>query len=149
MQIATTTNGYIIDPLAIGADVGPLGEVFQNQHIEKVVHSADYDLRSLDREWGFRVRNVFDTSVAAAFIGSTRLGLANVLEEVIGVIVIKSKKLQRADWTIRPLRDEALAYAAEDVRHILKLREVLGERLKVLGREHWVAEECSIATWPF
>ena len=55
----------------------------------------------------------------------------------------KSKRLQRADWGRRPLPTEALEYAATDVRHLLALREILEQRLRTLGREAWVAEECA------
>ena len=84
-----------------------LGGLLSDPSVEKVLHSADYDLRSLDRDWGFRIRSLFDTSVAAAFLGSTSLGLAAVLQEYLGVQVPKSRRLQRADWTVRPLSEEA------------------------------------------
>ena len=84
-----------------------LGGLLSDPSVEKVLHSADYDLRSLDRDWGFRIRSLFDTSVAAAFLGSTSLGLAAVLQEYLSVQVPKSRRLQRADWTVRPLSEEA------------------------------------------
>ena len=90
------------------------------ERVEKVFHSADYDVRSLDREWGFRIRGLFDTSIAAAFVGATRLGLGAVLEEFLKETVNKSRKLQRADWSLRPLSGEALDYAAADVRTSLE-----------------------------
>ena len=140
LQIAVPDQGYIIDPLAID-DVASLGVLLADERVEKVFHSADYDVRSLDREWGFRIRGLFDTSIAAAFVGATRLGLGAVLEEFLKETVNKSRKLQRADWSLRPLSGEALDYAAADVRHLLRLREVLGELLKQLGRSEWVGEE--------
>ena len=142
VQIATPTDGYIVDPLAIGRETGPLGEVLASGRIEKVVHSADYDFRSLDREWGFHVRNVFDTSVAARISGSRRLGLDAVLEDTLGVTIAKQKRLQQSDWSLRPLSEEALAYAIGDVTHLLELRCVQGEQLEKLGRTAWAAEEC-------
>ena len=142
VQMAAGDRVYLIDPLAVD-DFGPLGELLADPKVEKVLHSAGYDLRSLDREWGFRVRGLFDTSIAAAFLGLPRLGLGTVLEEVLGVTIPKEKNLQRADWGRRPLGPEALAYAASDVRHLSALREALGERLRKLGRHEWVAEECA------
>ena len=133
---------YIIDPIALG-DARALSGVLSDQGIEKVFHSADYDLRSLDRDWGIRVRNLYDTSIASAFLGVERLGLGAVVGEMLGIELPKSKRLQRADWGRRPLGEEALEYAAGDVRHLLTLREKLGKRLVELGRADWVAEECA------
>ena len=140
VQLAVGDDAYLVDPLAV-EDVSPLGRLLENASVEKVFHSADYDVRSLDRDWGFRVRGLFDTSIAAAFTGAERLGLAAVLKEHLDVDIPKSKKLQRADWTLRPLSDEMLRYAAADVLHLARLREVLHGKLKKLGRTGWVEEE--------
>lgn len=141
MQLSTSERVYLVDPLAID-DMTPLGEVLANPGIETVLHSGDHDIRSLDRDWGFHVGNLFDTSIAAAFVGSERLGLASTLQDFLEVTIPKEKNIQRSDWSIRPLSDEALAYAAGDVRHLFDLRDKLGERLRTLGRLHWVREEC-------
>ena len=140
VQLATPDGVYLLDPLAI-EEVGPLGELLTDVYVEKVFHSADYDLRSLDRDWGFHVRNLFDTSIASAFVGSARLGLGAVLQERLSIEVSKDKKLQRADWTRRPLTDELQRYAAEDVRHLDRLREWLYGHLADHGRLDWAAEE--------
>ena len=141
MQLASPDAVYLVDPLAVG-DVGPLGELLADPAIEKVFHASGYDIRSLDRDWGFRVSNLFDTSNASAFVGSTRLGLQAVLEEHLGVRIPKSRRLQRSDWTLRPLSDESLGYAASDVLHLARLRDALAERLHRLGRTRWLREEC-------
>ena len=140
VQIAVGDAAYFVDPLSV-EDVSPLGRLLADTTVEKVFHSADYDVRSLDRDWGFRVGGLFDTSIAAAFTGSERLGLAAVLKEHLDVDVPKSKKLQRADWTLRPLSDEMLRYAAEDVLHLARLRKTLHGKLLKLGRTGWVEEE--------
>ena len=140
VQIAAGDAAYFVDPLSLD-DVSPLGRLLGDASVEKVFHSADYDVRSLDRDWGFRVRGLFDTSIAAAFTGSERLGLGAVLKEHLDVDIPKSKKLQRADWTLRPLSDEMLRYAAEDVLHLARLRDVLHGKLDRLGRAGWVEEE--------
>ncbi len=137
VQLAVGPSVYLIDPLAL-EDPSPLGELLADAAVEKVFHSADYDIRSLDRDWGFPVRGLFDTSIAAAFVGAERLGLAAVLKEYLDVEVNKSKRLQRADWTRRPISDELLRYAAEDVRHLARLRTLLYDRLDSLGRTEWV-----------
>ena len=90
VQLAASEDIYLLDPIALD-EVTPLGELLADDTVEKVFHSADYDIRSLDRDWGFRVRNLFDTSIAAAFVGSEKLGLAAVLKEYLNVDVIKDK----------------------------------------------------------
>ena len=140
VQLATPETAFLVDPLAI-TDVSPLGDLFSDRSIEKIFHAADYDVRSIYRDWGFRVNNLFDTSIAAAFVGSTSLGLQAVVEEHAGVKLTKNAKLQRSDWTIRPLTKEALTYAADDVLHLAGVRDVLSNRLNELGRRAWVDEE--------
>lgn len=140
-QLAVDGSVFLIDP-TYDLDTRPLGKLLADVSVEKVFHSADYDLRSLDRDLGYQVKNLFDTSIAAAFVGSTSLGLSTVLREYLGVEVIKSKRQQRSDWTNRPLTSEARHYAAEDVRHLERARDVLVGRLVGLSRLDWVEEEC-------
>ncbi len=141
IQIATRHKVYVIDAIVL-KDIASLKEVL-DASITKVVHGADYDIRSLDRHYGFRIRNLYDTNIAARFAGLTRVGLAALLEDLLGITIPKSKRLQRADWGQRPLSTKALDYAAADVRHLFALREALAQRLQTLGRTEWVAEECA------
>ncbi len=122
--------------------MAPLGKILSDPKIEKILHSADYDVRSLDRDWGFRINGLFDTSIAAAFVGMERLGLGTVTLELLGVDLPKSKRLQRANWGLRPLTEEAINYAVGDVLHLMALRDVLVKRLAEKGRIEWVVEEC-------
>ena len=140
VQLASTETAFLVDPLAID-DLRPLGDLLGDRSVEKVFHAADYDIRSLDRDWGFRVNNLFDTSIAAALVGSKQLGLQSVVQENVGVELMKPRKLQRSDWTVRPLSPEVLKYAAGDVLHLLKTREALSTRLKELLRLGWAEEE--------
>ena len=140
VQLASAETAFLVDPLAI-EDMRPLGDLLGDRSVEKVFHAADYDLRSLDRDWGFRVNNLFDTGIAAAFVDSKQLGLQSVVEEHAGVELAKHRKLQRSDWTLRPLSPEALKYAADDVLHLLQVREALSARLKELSRLAWAEEE--------
>ena len=145
IQMALPDRVYLIDPLAVD-DMAPLGRLLADERVEKVFHSSDFDVRSLDREWGFRINNLFDSSIAAAFVGMPRLGLGTVLEEQLGVTIPKNKRLQRSDWGRRPLSPEALDYAAADVLHLLPLRQLLTQKLHALGRAAWVAEESARMT---
>lgn len=142
IQLASENIIYVVDPLAVD-DITPLGALLADDRIEKIIHSADYDIRSLDRQYGFRVRNLFDTAIAAQFINFTQLGLSSLLQNLLSKTLTKTKRLQRADWSIRPLTTEALAYASDDVRYLLTLREVLAKRLALLRRLDWVDEECA------
>jgi len=141
IQIATRHKVYIVDTISLN-ELDPLKEILVDDSIRKIIHGADYDIRSLDRHYGFRIRNLFDTGIAARFTGITQFGLAALTRDLLGVTINKSKRLQRAGWGRRPLSTEALEYAATDVRHLLALREILDQRLQTLGRMEWVAEEC-------
>ena len=142
VQIAAENRAWVIDPLEFRpGEIAPLGDLLANPGIEKVMHAAANDIRAFDKEWSFRTVNVFDTSTAAQFCGMDTLGLTAVLEEALGIVIIKSRSLQRADWTLRPLSDAALQYAVDDVRHLQSLRHALGARLAELGRTEWAAEE--------
>ncbi len=141
VQISTSQDVFVIDPLAVG-DVSPLGEVLANRRVETILHAGSHDVLSLHRDWGMRIGTLFDTNIAAAFVGMGRLGLGSVLEEELGVEIPKEKRIQRSDWSHRPLSLKALEYAANDVRYLFELRDALGSRLRELGREEWVREEC-------
>ena len=111
--------------------------------VKKVVHSADYDIRCLDRHSEIRINNLCDPSIAARFIGITQFGLAALTKDLLGITIDKSKQIQQSDWGRRPLSTKSIGYAADDVRHLIALQETLDQRLQILGREAWVAEECA------
>lgn len=143
IQIATRDKVYIIDTIVL-KEIAPLEAVLADAAIGKVVHGADYDIRSLDRHYGFRIRGLFDTGIAARLAGATKFGLAALIEDLLQLTIPKSKQLQRADWGRRPLSAEALDYAASDVRHLFTLQEILTGRLQSFtgeGRTEWAAEE--------
>lgn len=141
LQIALPGQIYLIDALAV-RDLGALGGVLEAPGCLKIMHACDNDLRVLDRDYGFRVRRVYDTAVAARFLGLERLGLSTVVETLLGTELPKTKALQRQDWTLRPLTPSSLAYAAGDVAHLFGLHDELERRLQTLGRSEWVREEC-------
>jgi ribonuclease D len=141
VQLASCDAAFVIDPLAID-DLLPLGELLADRSVEKLFHAAGNDVRSLHRDWGYQVGNLFDTSIAASFVGSTQLGMQAVLKEHAGLDLAKPRNLQRSDWTLRPLSEDALTYAADDVLHLDAVREALVEQLMKLSRLQWVLEEC-------
>jgi ribonuclease D len=107
--------------------------------VEKVLHGADNDIMLLKRDFKWEFESVFDTQVAARFAGRNELGLQAVLETEFGVRL--SKSLQRCDWSRRPLSRPQELYAAEDVAHLVKLRDRLLPELQARGRETWAREE--------
>ena len=133
VQMATETGCYLVDPLAVDT-AELLGRILHDPSIKKILHSGDNDIRTLDREWGLTIVNLYDTSIGARFLGLEKLGLGNVAEEVIGLKLAKDKRLQRADWGLRPLSDEALEYAASDVLYLKQLMDELVRRTDALGR---------------
>ncbi len=124
IQLSTREATAIIDPLTVG-DIGPLGAVLADPRVETIFHDADYDLRTLDRDYGVRAQ--------------PGIGLAALLEKYLKVTL--NKKHQRADWSRRPLTPEMLDYAAMDTRYLPTLRDELRRQLEELGRLTWALEE--------
>ncbi len=138
MQMATPESNFIIDPLA-GMDLMPLKSLLEGGDTEIVMHDTDFDMRSLDREYGWHPKNLFDTLIAARLSGYRSIGMASLIEHHFGVRL--AKKFQRADWSVRPLSGPMLDYAAGDVHYLLMLRERLIGDLGVRGRLGWAREE--------
>ena len=138
IQLSTRREHAIIDPLRIGAPAA-LGALLENPDVEVVFHDADYDLRLLHQDYGWRVTNMFDTRIAAQLLGVNAFGLAAMLERSFGVKL--DKKHQRADWSMRPLTPGMLDYAAQDTLHLLGLRDELAGELEKKGRLSWAREE--------
>jgi ribonuclease D len=140
LQLSTRQQTAIIDPLSVPADaLAPLAAQLENPSVEVVLHDADYDLRLLHQDYGWHVRRIFDTRVASQLLGLKSFGLSALLERYFGVTL--DKKHQRADWSMRPLPQDMLDYAAQDTAYLLDLRDRLSDELKKLGRSEWAREE--------
>jgi ribonuclease D len=129
LQISTREADFIVDPIAV--DPRPLGEVLCDGR-EVVLHGADYDVRCLRREYGWRIPRLFDTMAAARRLGRPAVGLAALVEARFGVRL--SKSFQRSDWGHRPLAKDQLAYAALDTHYLLVLRDELHVELTKEGK---------------
>jgi ribonuclease D len=138
LQISTREESAIIDPLPIGSPAR-LGQLLESKGVEVVFHDADYDLRLLHQDYGWHVTNIFDTRVASQLLGIKSFGLAALLEQFFDVKL--DKKHQRADWSMRPLTPDMLAYAAQDTRYLLQLKDHMKSELTRRGRLHWAQEE--------
>ena len=141
VQLSTPELTAVIDPLSVG-DLTPRGDLLADPGIEKVFHDADYDLRLLDRQFGFRAKRLFDTRIAAQFLNEPGIGLGALLEKYFGVVA--DKRFQRADWSARPLSAAMLEYAAGDTTNLCELQFILRKRLTELGRISWVMEEFTL-----
>jgi len=141
LQLSTRQHHAVIDPLPIGVPSG-LGALLEDPSVEVVFHDADYDLRLLQQDYGWQVRTIFDTRIAAQLLGYTAFGLAALLERFFEVKL--DKKHQRADWSMRPLTEGMLDYAAQDTRHLLQLKDKLAAELERTGRTAWAREEFSL-----
>jgi len=139
MQISAKSSTVIIDPLKI-EDLSPLQLIFANPEIRKVFHGADYDIRSLFRDYEFEVNNLFDTHLACRFLGYQETGLDALLNKLFNVSL--DKKFQKKDWSRRPLSEEMIDYAAGDTRYLLPLARIFEKELKLRRRLSWVREEC-------
>lgn len=138
LQLATAREIGIVDTLAV--DVTELADLLGPAGPEKVVHDAAFDARLLFSQ-GVMLGSVFDTAVAARFLGFTATGLSSLLLNLFGVELPKHK--QQADWGARPLDAEAIAYLENDVRYLLPLREALLAQVRARDIEPEVREECA------
>ena len=128
----------LVDPLAV--DVSPLARVFDTD-VLAVVHAASQDLEIFDKVIGLSPRNLFDTQIAAGFAGFSSPSLSTLAEKLVDVRLVKGARL--SDWTQRPLTEGQVSYAADDVAHLLNIRDELVHRLTQSGRLQWAEDECS------
>jgi ribonuclease D len=140
IQIASTQATAILDPLQI-KNLSLLEPIFRRADIQKVFHGADYDVRSLYRDFKIVVNNLFDTELACRFLGFKESGLNAVLKKKYDIQL--DKKNQRKDWSKRPLPEDMVAYAAKDVHYLIPLAKSLQQELVQKGRLSWVQEECN------
>jgi ribonuclease D len=138
LQIAAGTEVVAVDPFSI--DLAPFGEILADASVTKVFHAGANDLPLLARATGQPVRNVFDTQIAAAFVGYTRPPALNLLvERLCGVSLPKTS--QYTNWTNRPLSEEQVAYALNDVRYLPAVAAALRKELVQRDRLLWAAME--------
>jgi ribonuclease D len=140
VQIAVADDVLLIDPLD-GVDVTPVAELLADPAIEVILHAGRQDVAILRRTWSTEITNIFDTQLAAGFVGAgAQTGYGNLLGLMLGRRVGKTASYTR--WDARPLTTEQLSYAAEDVAHLLELADEVGRRLTETGRLKWALEEC-------
>lgn len=141
IQIATKDRAFLIDPFEVRA--APFFvQVLEDSDVMTVFHGSDFDIRSLDREYQARVKNLFDTEIACRFLGVRERGLGALLKKHFDVDA--NKKFQKEDWSKRPLTHDMIDYSVMDVRHLVRLQEILSRQLEERGRLAWAKEEFEI-----
>jgi ribonuclease D len=135
-------NGNIealVDPFAV--DLKPLLDLMADEKIEKIVHAGGQDLQIFSSIYNCRAQNVFDTQIAAAFLGyGHQAGLADLVKRVLDGPQL-SKKFQFTDWAIRPLSNEQSEYALDDIRFLPAMHRTLRDELQKRGRLAWAQTE--------
>jgi ribonuclease D len=137
IQLAVPGQVVVVDPLAV--DPRALAPLFAGDGLA-VTHAGAADLGIIERACGARPATMFDTQVAAGFLGSNNAGLATLLFDFLGLRVEKGQ--QMSDWLRRPLTPAQIAYGEADVAHLLDLRASLVARLAEAGRLEWAVDEC-------
>jgi len=130
---------FFLDTLVL-LDLEPLRRLFADPSTAKVFHSGDNDVVYLKRRFGLAFAGLSDTMLAARFLGVRELGLERLLLKYLDVQPARSQ--QKTDWARRPLTAAQEHYAAEDVRHLIALRDRVVAELRAMGREGWLEEEC-------
>src|SRR3989339_1673508 len=141
LQVASKNTAFAIDTVKL-RDLSVLKPLFIRKEVMKIFHGADYDVRSLFRDFGIEIKNLFDTELASRFLGIKETGLEAVLRNRFDLKL--EKKYQKKDWSQRPLSSDMLNYALNDVRYLVPLSEILKKELDDAGRLSWVEEECEI-----
>jgi ribonuclease D len=137
VQMATREEVVLIDPLEV--DLVPLSALLDSDRL-CVMHAAAQDLEVMLRSCGTLPRRLFDTQIAAGFLGLATASLATLLSRYEGVQLKKGDRL--TDWLRRPLSQDQLTYAAADVEHLLSAADKLLAQLGERGRLEWVEDEC-------
>ena len=139
VQVGTASEIGAIDPILI-KDLSPLASIFADERVTKVFHACGQDLEVILDGMGVACTSVFDTQVAAAFLGMRQqVSYASLVEAYAGVRLPKAESL--TDWSRRPLDPEQLTYAEDDVRYLPAIYESMIEQLVEKDRLSWVQPE--------
>ncbi|MCC6423513.1 MAG: ribonuclease D [Phycisphaerales bacterium] len=140
IQVSSAQRVALIDPLA-GLDLSPFWQLLCDEKVEKIVHAGQQDLEPVIRLHQGRPANVFDTQIAAGFVGiGYPVALSKLVKELISVKL--GKGLTFSHWDQRPLSASQLHYAAEDVRYLPALHRELNNKLQTNGHADWARQEC-------
>ena len=147
VQLAGDSEVAVVDAIAPGIDLAPLGALLADTAVEKVFHAARQDIEIFVLRFGDVPRPLFDTQVAAMVAGfGDQVGYDSLVSALTGGHIDKAHRF--SDWSARPLSPAQITYAAADVTHLRRVYERLSARLDKDGRLEWVAEEMAVLTDP-
>ena len=139
IQLTTEKGCFLIDPIAID-DLEPFLDLIRDPAILKITHAGENDYRLLNANYGVLPRNVFDTQIAAGFIGYRYpISFSKLVSSELGVNLSKSYTV--ADWESRPLNKKQLKYALGDVLPLYDLWQKLDGKLRQRNRQDWAYQE--------
>ncbi|MTB53117.1 HRDC domain-containing protein [Lewinella sp. W8] len=142
IQVSCDRGIYLIDPIAI-KDLTPFLDFLTDPEVVKITHAGDNDYRLLNQQFGIVPKNVFDTQVAAGFIGHRYpMSFAKLVEAETGTRLGKGYAV--TDWSQRPMSAKQIRYALDDVLFLKELYDKITEKLTENGRLDWALEECGL-----
>lgn len=137
VQLTSGSEVVAVDPFEL--DLAPLGEVLADASVLKLFHAGENDIPLLAKVSGRPFRNVFDTQIAAAFVGhGAAPSYTSLVERLCGVALSKGSRF--TDWAVRPLSPEQVSYALDDVRYLPEVAAALRAALARRGRLEWAAK---------
>ncbi len=146
IQVKCEVGVFLIDPLNLD-DLSPFLALMEDPAICKITHAGDNDYRLLNTLYGTIPKNLFDTQVAAGFLGHRYpISFAKLMEEELNRNLTKGFGV--TDWQQRPMKQNQLKYALEDVLYLKDLYDQMMQKLEKVGRAHWALEECNTMADP-
>jgi len=139
LQMATDSEVVLIDPFKV-PDLAPLRPLLEDQSIVKLFHAGGQDLEIIYRKLGVLPTPLFDTQIAASVLGHPQqIGYGALVAAMCGKALKKSDSF--TDWSLRPLKESQLEYAADDVIYLPQVYRIMIEKLQAKGREQWLQAE--------
>ncbi|MEM9991515.1 MAG: ribonuclease D, partial [Bacteroidota bacterium] len=141
VQVTTEHGNYVFDILRCD-EIQPLLDLIVREDIVKITHAGENDYRLFHTRYGILPKNLFDTQIAAGFVGyKYPVSFRTLLEEELSIRLNKSQTV--TDWEQRPIKPKQLKYAIEDVIFLEELREKMLHKLEARGRANWALQECA------
>jgi len=123
IQIFDGSRYFIIDPFCVSS--GEIAKLLENKRIIKLFFAASSDKSLLYKQYGIVMKSVYDQLLLVEALDFQERGLDNVLKKVLGITVKNKKKYQQYNWTLRPVREDAMQYALSDVQYLFELNSRL------------------------
>ena len=139
IHVSIENNGYAVDMLA-NLDFEPLKNILNNLNIVKIVHSSEQDIQAIENFFNIKIKNIFDTQLAASWL---KIGESISYSKLVGIICNKtlSKNLQFCDWKKRPIEPNKIEYAINDVKYLIEIYNNLKNMLLEENKLEWFLEE--------